>query len=158
MGRLRPAALAALLALLIRQCQALQEAKPGLLELTTASFAPTLKALPEDRWVLMEFYAHWCGRRHCRCPPRHCCCCMNLPPPCLSSAGFRNTCRCPACQRFQPEYEKLAAFFAQRGEQEPVVTVGRLDCADHVRAATRGHCCCLGVWLTCRHWVLKIDA
>ena len=63
MEALRAAALAALLtvATLIGQCQAQKEAKPGLLELTTASLAPTLKALPEDRWVLMEFYAHWCG-------------------------------------------------------------------------------------------------
>ncbi len=41
--------------------------------------------------------------------------------------------RCPACQRFQPEYEKVAAFFAARGEAEPVVTVARLDCANFVR-------------------------
>ena len=139
MGRLRLGALAARLAvaLLIRQCQALQEAKPGLLELTTASFAPTLKALPEDRWVLMEFYAHWCGaaaaapgrRREC------CCRCINLPPLSRYVCRLSIICRCPVCQRFQPEYEKLAAFFAQRGEQEPVVTVARLDCADHVRAA-----------------------
>lgn len=74
-----------------------QEAKPGLLELTDNNFVSTLKALPEDRWVLAEFYAHWC----------------------------------PACQHFQPEYEKVAAYFAERGEQEPVVTVVRVDCADH---------------------------
>lgn len=41
--------------------------------------------------------------------------------------------RCPACQRFQPEYEKVAAFFAARGEAEPVITVARLDCANFVR-------------------------
>ena len=35
------------------------EQPPGLLELTADTFAPALKELPEDRWVLMEFYAHW---------------------------------------------------------------------------------------------------
>jgi hypothetical protein len=49
--------------------------------------------------------------------------------------GF-TLCRCPACQRFQPEYEKVAAFFAERGEKEPVVTVARLDCANFVSSKT----------------------
>jgi hypothetical protein len=33
--------------------------KPGLLELNAETFAATFKALPEDRWVLIEFFAHW---------------------------------------------------------------------------------------------------
>lgn len=32
------------------------EEKPGLLELTADSFGPKLRELPDDRWVLMEFY------------------------------------------------------------------------------------------------------
>jgi hypothetical protein len=35
------------------------QAKPGLVELTADDFVATFKALPEDRWVLAEFYAHW---------------------------------------------------------------------------------------------------
>ncbi|KAL4857301.1 Sulfhydryl oxidase 1 [Chlorella vulgaris] len=97
-SRLQATAVLTLLLYLASHCTAqLDQGKPGLLELTAGSFVASFKALPEDRWVLVEFYAHWC----------------------------------PACKRFQPEYEKVAAFFAERGEKEPVVTVARLDCADH---------------------------
>lgn len=49
--------------------------------------------------------------------------------------------RCPHCQHFQPEYEKVAAFFHERGEQEPVVQVARLDCAEFVSLpAPARHC------------------
>lgn len=101
--RSRQPLLGALLAVLLAGAAAGEEAaaeggKPGLLELTAESFEPTLRSLPEDRWVLMEFYAHWC----------------------------------PHCQHFAPEYEKAAAFFGARGEQEPVVKVARLDCANFV--------------------------
>jgi hypothetical protein len=45
---------------LLQLCSAqLQESKPGLVELTADSFVSYMKALPEDRWVLAEFYAHW---------------------------------------------------------------------------------------------------
>ncbi|KAI7845151.1 hypothetical protein COHA_001196 [Chlorella ohadii] len=94
--RLRAGWLPLLAALLAAVACGAAEDKPGLLELTADSFVPTLQGLDDSRWVLMEFYAHWC----------------------------------PACQRFQPEYEKVAAFFAARGEAEPVVTVARLDCAN----------------------------
>ncbi|PRW57447.1 Sulfhydryl oxidase 1 [Chlorella sorokiniana] len=98
MARSRPRGgwLPLLAALLAAAACGAAEDKPGLLELTADSFVPTLQGLDDSRWVLMEFYAHWC----------------------------------PACQRFQPEYEKVAAFFAARGEAEPVVTVSRLDCAN----------------------------
>lgn len=71
------------------------------------------------------------------------------PPPAAALPAWRcgstlrpgaPCCRCPACQRFQPEYEKVAAYFAERGEQEPVITVARLDCASHVRAAAAVLC------------------
>ena len=57
-------------------------------------------------------------------------------PPCLPSPLRR----CPACQHFQPEYEKVAAFLAQRSgaQQQPAITVARLDCADHVRREGEG--------------------
>ncbi len=45
--------------------------------------------------------------------------------------------RCPHCQHFKPEYEKVAAFFYERGEQEPVVQVARLDCAEFVSVPAR---------------------
>lgn len=42
---------------------AAKEVFPGLLELTSSSFAPDLKNVAErsasDSWTLMEFYAHW---------------------------------------------------------------------------------------------------
>lgn len=54
---------------------------------TADSFVPTLSALDESRWVLMEFYAHWCAAAPGKCkvlacwrlPTRH----AQLPlPPC----------------------------------------------------------------------------
>ncbi|KAL4452309.1 hypothetical protein ABPG75_007971 [Micractinium tetrahymenae] len=76
---------------------------PGMLELTDTTFQSALSELPDDRWVLMEFYAHWC----------------------------------PHCQHFKPEYEKVAAYFHERGEQEPVVQVARLDCAEFHKTCTK---------------------
>lgn len=37
-----------------------------------------------------------------------------------------------ACRHFQPEYEKIAAFFQQRGELQPKIVVARVDCANEV--------------------------
>lgn len=59
LGRTLLLAVAALLALACPATAQTPEEKPGLLELTADTFASTLRALPEDRWVLMEFYAHW---------------------------------------------------------------------------------------------------
>ncbi|KAL4441288.1 hypothetical protein ABPG77_011525 [Micractinium sp. CCAP 211/92] len=83
--------------------QAGKASPPGMLELTDTTFIKSLKELPDDRWVLVEFYAHWC----------------------------------PHCQHFKPEYEKVAAFFYERGEQEPVVQVARLDCAEFHKTCTK---------------------
>lgn len=58
--RLQATAVLASLLCLASHCTAqLDQGKPGLLELTAASFVASFKALPDDRWVLVEFYAHW---------------------------------------------------------------------------------------------------
>ena len=36
---------------------------------------------------------------------------------------------CPTCQHFQPEYEKIAAYFHTLPRVQPQVTVARIDCA-----------------------------
>lgn len=64
------------------------------------------------------------------------------PPPPLSTSLLLTVqacpsvpstcCRCPHCRQFAPEYEKVAAYFALRGEAEPVVMVARIDCANYV--------------------------
>lgn len=145
MTRSRALAAPAIVWLLLGLCGAqLQESKPGLVELTADSFVSDMKALPEDRWVLAEFYAHWWARPVAACAP------LATPPwgralqqsrpvrhhtttsPQANPARCPSLRRCPACQRFQPEYEKVAAYFAERGDKEPGVTVARLDCANHV--------------------------
>ena len=45
--------------------------------------------------------------------------------------------RCPACQAFEPTYQKVAAFFQLEPQPQPQVTVARVDCAKEVR---RCHC------------------
>eukprot|EP00887_Chlorella_sp_A99_P002629 scaffold6.g2629.t1 len=84
-----------LLLLACAAAEAPEALKP--IELKGPSFVAQLKELPETRWTLVEFYAHWC----------------------------------PTCRHFQPEYEKIAAYFHGRGELEPRVSVARLDCADY---------------------------
>ena len=42
---------------------------------------------------------------------------------------------CPACQRFAPEYEKLAAVLNAEPKPAPKVLVARVDCAEEVRHA-----------------------
>ncbi len=44
---------------------------------------------------------------------------------------------CPACQRFSPEYEHLAAVLNAEPKPEPKVLVARVDCAEEVRQS----CC-----------------
>lgn len=39
---------------------------------------------------------------------------------------------CPACKRFQPQYEKLAAYFNAEPRVQPIVNVARVDCANEV--------------------------
>jgi thioredoxin-like negative regulator of GroEL len=39
---------------------------------------------------------------------------------------------CPACKRFQPEYERVAAYFNSEPRVTPIVTVARVDCANEV--------------------------
>ena len=41
---------------------------------------------------------------------------------------------CPACQRFSPEYEHLAAVLNAEPKPEPKVLVARVDCAEEVRS------------------------
>ncbi len=45
---------------------------------------------------------------------------------------------CPACTRFQPEYEKVAAYFNSEPRVTPIVTVARVDCANEVRLSGLG--------------------
>lgn len=40
---------------------------------------------------------------------------------------------CPACQRFAPEYEHLAAFLNAEPRPDPKILVARVDCAGEVR-------------------------
>lgn len=42
---------------------------------------------------------------------------------------------CPACKRFQPDYEKVAGYFNSEPRVEPIVTVARVDCANEVALA-----------------------
>jgi hypothetical protein len=41
-------------------------------------------------------------------------------------------CRCPTCQHFQPDYEKVASYFNTEPRVKPEVTVARVDCATEV--------------------------
>ncbi|KAL6779458.1 hypothetical protein ACKKBG_A12395 [Auxenochlorella protothecoides x Auxenochlorella symbiontica] len=69
------------------------EAFPGLEEWNNKTILPSLRALKDDQWVLLELYAHWC----------------------------------PACQKFQPIYQDLAAHF----QKDPGLVVARVDCAEY---------------------------
>lgn len=40
---------------------------------------------------------------------------------------------CPTCQRFQPEYEKIGAYFNAEPRVQPSVVVARIDCATEVQ-------------------------
>jgi thiol-disulfide isomerase/thioredoxin len=42
---------------------------------------------------------------------------------------------CPACKRFQPQYEKVAEYFNSEPRVHPIVTVARVDCANEVGPA-----------------------
>lgn len=52
---------------------------------------------------------------------------------------------CPACKRFQPQYEKLAAYFNAEPRVKPIVNVARVDCANEVlcRADDMPESCCV---------------
>lgn len=39
---------------------------------------------------------------------------------------------CPACQRFQPVYEKVSGYFNAEPKVEPEVVIARVDCATQV--------------------------
>lgn len=44
---------------------------------------------------------------------------------------------CPACQHFQPAYERVAAYFHAAPPPKPEVYVARVDCATQARCTRR---------------------
>ena len=56
---------------------------------------------------------------------------------------------CPACQHFQPAYERVAAYFHAAPPPKPEVYVARVDCATQARCTRRAgglhHCGAVGL-------------